>query len=101
LAIAVAYVFNFPIYPLILGAYITNPLTLIFIYAFCYKVGLWITDLEVTISINWSNLTWQALFTNIKEILIPFFVGTHVVGIISSIIVYIVSYLLLKKFRGW
>ncbi|BAI81161.1 conserved hypothetical protein [Deferribacter desulfuricans SSM1] len=101
LAIAIAYVFNLPIYPLILGAYITNPITFIFIYAFCYKVGLWLTDINTKISIDWNHLTWHDLFTNVKGMLIPFFVGTHVVGVIASIMAYCLVYFVLKKYRGW
>lgn len=33
-----------PIYPLMIGAYITNPITIPPIYAFLYKVGVVLTD---------------------------------------------------------
>ncbi|MGA1846866.1 DUF2062 domain-containing protein [Deferribacter abyssi] len=100
MGIAVSYIFNLPIYPVILGAYITNPITVLFIYAFCYKVGLILTDIKVNISIDWKHLTFQDMFNNVKEVFIPFFVGTHVVGIIAAFIVYIIIFYIVKKYKN-
>lgn len=92
LAIAISYLFNLPVYPLILGAYITNPLTLIFIYAFCFKVGVILTDSDISIIIDWSNLSWDMMIHNLKELLWPLFVGCHVVGLLAGILVYFIVY---------
>ena len=96
LAIFFSYVFNLPIYPLILGAYITNPFTLVIIYAFLYKLGVIITGVQFS-SINWSNMTFSILMDNLKTLFWPLFVGCHLTGIIVSFFTYIVVYYIIKK----
>ncbi|MCB4204718.1 DUF2062 domain-containing protein [Deferribacterales bacterium Es71-Z0220] len=100
LAIAFSYFLNLPIYPLILGAYITNPITLIFIYAFCYKVGLILTDTNVDMVLDWTKLNWDIMLHNVKQVLWPFFVGCHIVGVFAAIITYFAVYFIIKRYRG-
>ncbi len=98
LAIFFSYAFNLPIYPLILGAYITNPLTLVIIYAFLYKLGVMITGVQFS-NIDWSNITFSTLLVNLKTLFWPLFVGCHVTGIIVSFFTYFVVYYIIKKYR--
>lgn len=99
-AIALSYFFNLPIYPLILGAYVTNPITLIFVYAFCYKVGLILTDTNVDIVLDWTKLNWDIMLHNVRQIFWPFFVGCHVVGFVVAVITYFVVYFIIKRYKG-
>jgi uncharacterized protein (DUF2062 family) len=100
LAIGISYFFNLPVYPLILGAYITNPITIVFIYAFCYKVGLILTDTNVDIVLDWSKLNWDIMVHSVKQILWPLFVGCHLIGILVAIVTYFVVYFIIKKYKG-
>jgi uncharacterized protein (DUF2062 family) len=96
MAIFAAYIFNLPIYPLILGAYITNPLTLVIVYAFLYKLGVIITGVHFS-NIDWSNITFSVLLNNLKTLFWPLFVGCHLAGFVVSLFTYIVVYYIIKK----
>ena len=98
LAICASYIFNLPIYPLILGAYITNPLTMVIVYAFLYKLGVIITGVHIS-EIDWSNMSFSILMNNLKTLFWPLFVGCHIAGIIVSILTYFVVYYIIKKYR--
>ncbi len=98
MAIFASYAFNLPIYPLILGAYITNPLTLVIVYAFLYKLGVIITGVQLS-EIDWSNISFSILLHNLKTLFWPLFVGCHVAGIIVSFITYFMVYYIIKKNR--
>ncbi len=89
-----------PIYPLMIGAYITNPITVPPIYAFLYKVGTILTDSSKK-DINWSVQSFSELMVLTKSIIWPLFVGCHVVGLILGIITYFVVKYLLIKYRGY
>lgn len=99
LAIGVSYLFKLPVYPLILGAYITNPFTLVIIYAFCYKIGAMITGTSFIISINWSHITFSDLIANMKGIFWPLFVGCHVTGVFVAVITYFIVYYIVKTYK--
>lgn len=100
LATAVSIVLRLPIYPLMIGAYITNPITVPPIYAFLYKVGTILTD-STKRDINWSIHSFSELVALAKSILWPLFVGCHVVGLILGVTTYIVVKYLLIKYRGY
>ncbi|MCX8084128.1 MAG: DUF2062 domain-containing protein [Calditerrivibrio sp.] len=89
-----------PIYPLMIGAYITNPITVPPIYAFLYKVGTILTDTNEK-EIIWSIKNFNDLISLAKSILWPVFVGCHVVGLILGVITYFVVKYLLMRYRGY
>lgn len=99
LAIAISYVFKLPIYPLILGAYITNPFTVVIIYAFCYKLGVIITGVHFHMDISWSEMTFSNLMANMKGLFWPLFVGCHTLGAIFAVFTYFFIFYLVKKYR--
>ena len=92
LALLCAGYMNLPIYPLMLGAYITNPITIPFIYAFTTKVGLIVLGQDDAFSFDWHHITISSLLDAGKSLIIPFFVGTHLVGLICAVITYFVVY---------
>jgi uncharacterized protein (DUF2062 family) len=99
LAVTISYIFKLPVYPLILGAYITNPFTIVIIYAFLYKIGLMLTGIHVHFNVDWSNLQWTDLYNNLKELFWPLFVGCHVTGGILAVFTYFIVYYIVKKYR--
>ncbi|WP_022852062.1 DUF2062 domain-containing protein [Limisalsivibrio acetivorans] len=98
LAIGASFVFSLPLYPLLLGAYITNPLTMVFIYAACYKFGKLFVD-GADLNIDIGNLSLTDLFTTAKAFLPPFMVGTHLLGFLVGIFTYLLIYYIVKKYR--
>lgn len=99
LAIGISFMFNLPLYPLIVGAYITNPLTFIPIYTACYKFGELVTGQTAEMQIDFSDMTLNTVFTTAKSFFIPFFTGAHLLGLILGPITYILIYYLVKKYK--
>lgn len=99
LAIGVSFIFSLPMYPLLLGAYITNPFTMVFIYALCYKFGRWILRDDTPIDIDWMNISLSEIFETARSILFPFFIGTHLIGLIFGVITYFVIYYIAVRYR--
>ncbi|ADD69012.1 Protein of unknown function DUF2062 [Denitrovibrio acetiphilus DSM 12809] len=99
LAIGMSFIFNLPLYPLIVGAYITNPLTFIPIYTICYKFGEYVTGTTAEIPLDFADMSLNTILTTAKNFAIPFFVGAHLLGLIIGAITYILTYYLVKKYK--
>ncbi len=99
IAFFVSSYFNLPIYPLMIGVYITNPITIPFIFAFTTKIGLIILGMDNSFVFDWDNITLSSLFDAGKTLFIPFIVGTHFVGIISAIFTYFIVLFIAKKYK--
>lgn len=99
LGLLVAGWFNLPVYPVIIGVYITNPITIPFIFALTTKFGLIILGMENAIHIDWDDLTLSSLLEAGKTLILPFFVGTHLAGILLSIPTFFIVYFLVKIYR--
>lgn len=91
--------FNLPIYPLMIGAYITNPFTIPFIYGFTTKVGLIIMGRDDSFYFDWSHISLHSLWEAGKTLFLPFIIGTHVIGLLLAILTYFIVYVLLKRYR--
>lgn len=99
IALFVSSHFSLPVYPLMVGVYITNPVTIPFIYAFTTKVGLIILGMNDTFAFDWGGISLSSLFEAGKTLFIPFIVGTHVVGIISAVLTYFMVYSIAKRYK--
>lgn len=99
LAIGVSFIFNLPLYPLIVGAYITNPFTFIPIYTLCYKFGEAITGQTAEFPVDFSQLTFKTVSTTARTFLVPFFTGAHLLGLILGFFAYILTYYLVKTYK--
>lgn len=99
IALFVSSYFNLPIYPLMIGVYITNPITIPFIFAFTTKVGLMLLGMDSSFTFDWDNVTISSLFEAGKTLFIPFIVGTHFVGIVCAFFTYFIIYFIAKKYR--
>lgn len=99
IAIGVSFIFNLPLYPLIVGAYITNPFTFIPIYTLCYKFGEMITGQTADFPVNFSDMTLTTVLETAKSFIVPFFAGAHLLGLILGAIAYILTYYLVKKYK--
>ena len=99
IALFVSSYFNLPIYPLMIGVYITNPITIPFIFAFTTKVGLMLLGMDSSFTFDWDNVTISSLFEAGKTLFIPFIVGTHFVGIVCAFFTYFITYFIAKKYK--
>lgn len=99
IAIGFSSLFRLPLYPLLIGAYITNPITIPFIYSLTTKFGLWLLNIHVQIDTNWSEINIRTLLSAGKALLVPFIVGSHVAGLILSFFTYFIVYYIVKRYR--
>jgi len=98
LGLAVAYVFRLNKLVTIVGVYVTNPWTIIPIYTFSTWVGAKCLGMDrIFPDINWSHITFSTLIKDLGPLLMPFIVGTVIIGVLSSIGSYIIIYRLLKR----
>ena len=85
----------------IIGVYITNPWTIVLIYTFCIWVGARLTGLEKIIpAVNWNDVSFMVFMGELKHLIIPFLVGSIVVGSISAIISYFIIHWAVVKYRN-
>jgi hypothetical protein len=100
LGFASAWIFRLNPFALLAGVYITNPWTIVPIYTFSTYVGAQCLGIEQIIpKIDWSNISFINLVNDLEPLLMPFIVGTLLIGTISSIISYIIIYKAAKKIR--
>ena len=93
--------FNLPIYPIMIGVYITNPITIPFIFALTTKFGLIILGMNESFNFDWHNVTLSSLWEAGKTLFIPFVVGTHVAGLLFAIFTYFIVYFIAKKYKTY
>lgn len=99
IALALSTIFKLPVYPLIAGVYLTNPITIPIIFALTTKFGFWMLGREFNIDFAWDDVTITSLLEAGKAIFIPFMLGTHMTGIILSIPTYFIVYYIMKYSR--
>jgi uncharacterized protein (DUF2062 family) len=85
----------------IVGVYITNPWTIVPIYTFCIWVGARLTGLEKIIpAVNWNDVTLMVFMSELKHLIIPFLLGTIIVGSLSAIVSYIIIRWAVVRYRN-
>ncbi len=98
LGFAVVWIFRLNPFATLAGVYITNPWTIVPIYTFSTWVGTQCLGIEQMIpEIDWSNFTFINLLDDLEPLLMPFILGTLLIGSITSIICYIIIYMAAKK----
>lgn len=98
LGLAVAYLFRLNKLVTIVGVYVTNPWTIIPIYTFSTWVGAKLLGInKILPDIDWSNITFSSVIKDLGPLLMPFIVGTLLIGVLSSVVSYIIIYRLLKR----
>lgn len=100
MGIAVPWIFNLNKFVTIAGVYITNPWTIVPIYTFATWVGAKLLNIQQIIpDINWNEVGFYLIFYQMKSLLLPFFLGTTVVGIISGLAGYIIIYYMMNRHK--
>lgn len=91
IALAVAWIFRLNKVVVLSGAFINNPWSIIPIYTFSTWIGTVIigTDLGIT-DVDWHKVTLGTFVSDLGHLIIPFIVGTTVVGIFFAAVSYII-----------
>jgi len=98
---AVVWIFKLNPFATLAGVYVTNPWTIVPIYTFSTWVGTQCLGLEQMIpEIDWSNISFGNLLNDLEPLLMPFIVGTFMIGTLASIISYIIIYKAAKKIHN-
>jgi len=100
IAITLAILFRLNKIVILMATYLINPWTIVPIYTFSTFIGAKILHQEINININWSYVTISEIVNSTSELLLPFIIGTLLVGFVSSVLSYIIIYALLTKRRS-
>ncbi len=93
LGIAAAWIFRLNKFVTIVGVYITNPWTIVPIYTFATWFGAKLLGIEKIIpDINWNDISFSYLMNEMRHLLMPFVVGTTLIGLLSAAAGYIIIY---------
>ncbi len=85
----------------LVGVYITNPWTIVPIYSFGTWVGMKILGVERFIPpMDWSHMTLKLLLQEFEYLLLPFVVGSTIIGTAAAAIGYFLIYWAVKRNRG-
>jgi hypothetical protein len=96
-----AWLFGLNRFVAIVGVYITNPWTIIPIYSFSLWVGTKLIGMKrILPETNWNDITFMYLINKFKHLILPFFVGTFTVGILSSIASYFIVHRVVSKYKS-
>lgn len=98
MGIAIAWVCKLNKFVTIVGVYITNPWTIVPIYTFSTWVGAkTIGFKQILPDINWNEASFYHILTEMQNLLLPFFIGTTLVGFVSGLAGYIIVYIYIRK----
>lgn len=98
LGFASAWIFRLNPFALLAGVYITNPWTIVPIYTFSTWIGAQCLGIEQIIpEIEWANLNFINLLSDLEPFLTPFIFGTLLTGSITAIISYFIIYAAAKR----
>ena len=82
----------------LVGAYVTNPFTLIPIFYFCFRFGEWILGYEEPA--GFTKALFLHPFSLGGKILIPLWVGSLIMGLVSTVLTYYLSLFFLNRFSA-
>lgn len=85
----------------ITGVYVTNPWTIVPIYSFGLWLGAKLIGMrQILPEIDWPSITFINFIEKLKHLILPFFVGTITLGIVSAVASYFVVYTAVNKYRN-
>jgi len=100
LALGVAALFRLNKLVTLAGAYVTNPWTILPIYTLGTWLGIKVTSHgNILQHIDFRGIRFFNLIDLLGDLFLPFFVGTLLLGTLSSLICYFSLYALLKRIR--
>lgn len=85
----------------VVGVYVTNPWTIVPIYSFSLLVGARVVGIkEILPAIDWNSVTLRYMIDKLTPLIIPFFIGTFLVGAVSCIISYFIIYKMVAGYKS-
>jgi uncharacterized protein (DUF2062 family) len=100
LGLLVAFVFRLNKFVSIVGIYVTNPWTIVPIYSLGIWIGAKLLGMNHIIpDIDLAHLSMKELFHTMGPLLMPFLLGTTVLGSVSALLSYFIVYRTVKKNR--
>jgi uncharacterized protein (DUF2062 family) len=97
LALILAWIFRLNRFVILTGVFVTNPWSIVPIYTFCTWIGTLVLNTGGLIpEVDWNSLSMSTLY-ELDVLLKPFFVGTLLVGAISSVMSYFILRYAVKR----
>jgi uncharacterized protein (DUF2062 family) len=101
LGLIFAWMFRLNKFVTVVGVYITNPWTIVPIYTFSTWVGAKLLGIDSIIPhIDWSHLSMKELMHSFGPLLLPFLVGSTLLGVVSGCLSYVLVFRMVRKNRG-
>ncbi len=101
LGIVAAWIFRLNKFVTIVGVFVTNPWTIVPIYTFGTWVGAKLLGIDRLVpDIDWAHLTVKELLHTLGPLLLPFIVGSTLLGIVCGGLSFFLVYRMVKKSRG-
>ncbi len=101
LGIAVAWQFRLNRLVTLIGVYVTNPWTIVPIYTFGTWTGAKILGMhDLLPDIDWNHISMQGLLAEFRHLVLPFILGSTLLGAIAAIVSYILVYRAVKSYHG-
>jgi hypothetical protein len=98
LGLLIAQAFGLNRFVMLSGVYITNPWSVVPIYTFCTWVGMLVLGVDYVLpEVDWHTVTASAVIHELRHVLMPFVVGTTIVGSAAAALSYII---MIKAARG-
>jgi uncharacterized protein (DUF2062 family) len=91
LALLLAWAFRLNRLVTLSGAFVNNPWSIIPIYTFSTWVGTIMLGTELRVDdIDWHRITLGTLVHDLENLIIPFILGSAVVGLVAAVLAYFV-----------
>jgi uncharacterized protein len=101
LGLAAAWIFKLNRMITLVGVFVTNPWTIVPIYSFGTFCGAKVLGMENIIpDVDWAHISFLGFLSEFRPLLIPFIVGTTLLGAVSALIGYLVIYKAAKNYHG-
>ena len=90
MGVAACFLYRFNRFPLFAGIFVTNPWTIIPIYSFALWLGAVVMGVDLgAVNVDWKAITFATLLDDLRVVIAPYFVGTTLVSLASSVISYL------------
>lgn len=99
MALICAWLFRLNFLALFAAASINNPWTMVPILGVTYWTGALLTGRNDVPSLNWSDLSFTAIYQQILSYAVPFALGGFVLSVIGALLTYPAAYFLVSKYR--
>ena len=83
-----AWAFRLNVVAMLAGSLVNNPWTLLPILGSTMWVGLTVLPTSAPPPLNWSQFTFQMLWSQLQPFFLPFVVGATLLGILASLVAY-------------